>query len=208
MVPTSLRDYLEWHLGRQNYALWYLEINDQKLVDYLDGLRAHFSDFLLEPNSRQYHVTLFICGFLTDESKAYKDDFSFSEFEQQREILRKKNFASFELKIGSVDSFSSALFVEIQDTENILSLIRQKLGTVSNEIAALDYCPHITLGLYRENYNSDLILQKISELPVQYKHAEFELKIEHLTFGYYQAQTLQGKLYSYQHLFLGDSCCN
>jgi 2'-5' RNA ligase len=208
MVPTSLRDYPEWHLGRQNYALWYLEINDQKLVDYLDGLRAHFSDFLLEPNSRQYHVTLFICGFLTDESKAYKDDFSFSEFEQQREILRKKNFASFELKIGSVDSFSSALFVEIQDTENILSLIRQKLGTVSNEIAALDYCPHITLGLYRENYNSDLILQKISELPVQYKHAEFELKIEHLTFGYYQAQTLQGKLYSYQHLFLGDSCCN
>lgn len=208
MVPTSIRDYLEWHLGRQNYALWYLEINDQKLVDYLDGLRAHFSDFLLESNSRQYHVTLFICGFLTDESKAYKDDFSFSEFEQQREILRKKNFASFELKIGSVDSFSSALFVEIQDTENILSLIRQKLGTVSNEIAALDYCPHITLGLYRENYNSDLILQKISELPVQYKHAEFELKIEHLTFGYYQAQTLQGKLYPYQHLFLGDSCCN
>lgn len=208
MVPTSLPDYLEWHLGRQNYALWYLEINDQKLVDYLDGLRAHFSDFLLEPNSRQYHVTLFICGFLTDESKAYKDDFSFSEFEQQREILRKKNFASFELKIGSVDSFSSALFVEIQDTENILSLIRQKLGTVSNEIAALDYCPHITLGLYRENYNSDLILQKIYELPVQYKHAEFELKIEHLTFGYYQAQTLQGKLYPYQHLFLGDSCCN
>lgn len=208
MVPTSLRDYPEWHLGRQNYALWYLEINDQKLVDYLDGLRRHFSDFLLEPNTRQYHVTLFICGFLTDESKAYKDDFSFSEFEQQREILRKKNFASFELKIGSVDSFSSALFVEIQDTENILSLIRQKLGTVSNEIAALDYCPHITLGLYRENYNSDLILQKISELPVQYKHAEFELKIEHLTFGYYQAQTLQGKLYPYQHLFLGDSCCN
>jgi len=171
-------------------------------------LRAHFSDFLLEPNSRQYHVTLFICGFLADESKAYKDDFSFSEFEQQREILRKKNFASFELKIGSVDSFSSALFVEIQDAGNILSLIRQKLGTVSNEIAALDYCPHITLGLYKENYNSDLILQKISELPVQYKHAEFELKIEHLTFGYYQAQTLQGKLYPYQHLFLGDSCCN
>ncbi|MFX5374177.1 2'-5' RNA ligase family protein, partial [Acinetobacter baumannii] len=28
MVPTSMRDYPEWHLGRQNYALWYLEIND------------------------------------------------------------------------------------------------------------------------------------------------------------------------------------
>ncbi len=44
MVPTSIRDYPEWHLGRQNYALWYLEINDQKIVDYLDALRAHFQN--------------------------------------------------------------------------------------------------------------------------------------------------------------------
>lgn len=208
MVPTSIRDYPEWHLGRQNYALWYLEINDQKIVDYLDALRAHFSEFLVEPNSRQYHITLFICGFLTHETRIYSDDFSLSELEQQREILRKENFSSFQLKIGSLDSFSSALFVQIQDTENILSQIRQKLGLVSNEIAALEYCPHITLGLYKKEYSSDLILRKISQLPVQYKHAEFDLKVEHLTFGYYQAQTLQGKLYPSQHLFLGDSCCN
>lgn len=208
MMPTSIRDYPEWHLGRQNYALWYLEINDQKIVDYLDALRAHFSEFLIEPNHRQYHVTLFICGFLTNETKIYGDDFSFGEFVQQREILRKEDFAPFYLKIGSVDSFSSALFVEIGDTENILSQIRQKLGLVSNEIAALEYCPHITLGLYKKDYSSDLILHKISELPVQYKHTEFDFKVEHLTFGYYQAQTLQGKLYPSQHLFLGVSCCN
>ncbi|WP_416040322.1 2'-5' RNA ligase family protein [Acinetobacter lactucae] len=208
MVPTPIRDYSEWHLGRQNYALWYLEINDQKIVDYLDALRAHFSEFLLEPNHRQYHITLFICGFLTQETKIHSDDFSFSEFEQHRQIFRKENFPSFQLRVRSIDSFTSALFVEVQDTENILSLMRQKLCIVSNEIAALDYCPHITLGLYKTDYSSDLILQKISELPVQYKQAEFGLKVEHLTFGYYQVQTLQGKLYSYQHLFLGDSCCN
>ncbi|ENX45387.1 2'-5' RNA ligase family protein [Acinetobacter pittii] len=208
MVPTSIRDYPEWHLGRQNYALWYLEINDQKIVDYLDALRAHFSEFLVEPNNRQYHITLFICGFLTHKTRIYSDDFSLSEFEQQREILRKENFSSFQLKIGSIDSFTSALFVQIQDIKNTLPLIRQKLGLVSNEIAALEYCPHITLGLYKKEYSSDLILHKISELPVQYKHAEFDLKFEHLTFGYYQAQTLQGKLYPSQHLFLGDSCCN
>ncbi|WP_336940103.1 2'-5' RNA ligase family protein [Acinetobacter pittii] len=208
MVPTSIRDYPEWHLGRQNYALWYLEINDQKLVDYLDALRAHFSEFLLEANLRQFHVTLFICGFLTQKTKTYSDDFSFREFEQQSEMLKKEDIASFRLKIGSVDSFTSALFVEVQDTENILFQIRQKLGLVSNEIAALDYYPHITLGLYKKDYSSDLILRKISELPVQYKQAEFDLKVEHLTFGYYQAQTLQGQLYPHQHLFLGDPCCN
>jgi len=171
-------------------------------------LRKHFLEFLLEPNSRQYHITLFICGFLTHETRTYPDDFIFSELEQQREILIKEDFAPFHLRIGSVDSFSSALFVQIQDTENILSQIRQKLGLVTNEIAALEYCPHITLGLYKNVYSSDLILRKISQLPVQYKHAEFDLKVEHLTFGYYQAQTLQGKLYPSQHLFLGDSCCN
>ncbi|MBJ9496337.1 2'-5' RNA ligase family protein [Acinetobacter baumannii] len=208
MVPTPIRDYPEWHLGRQNYALWYLEINDQKLVHYLDQLRAHFSEFLVEPNHRQYHVTLFICGFLTHENKVHDDDFCFSGFVQQGEILRKEDIAPFQLKIGSVDSFSSALFVEVQDIENILSHIRQKLDTVSNEIAALDYCPHITLGLYKKDYSSNLILQKISQLPVQYTQAEFDLKVEHLSFGYYQAQILQGQLYSYQHLFLGDSCCN
>lgn len=203
-----MRDYPEWHLGRQNYALWYLEINDQKLVHYLDQLRAHFSEFLVEPNHRQYHVTLFICGFLTHETKVHCDDFSFTEFEQHKKVLIQENFAPFQLKIGSVDSFSSALFIEVQDTENILSLIRQKLGTVSNEIAALDYCPHITLGLYKKDYSSDLILQKISQLPVQYDQAEFDLKVEHLTFGYYEAQILQGQLYPYQHLFLGELCCN
>ncbi|RSP96318.1 2'-5' RNA ligase family protein [Acinetobacter baumannii] len=208
MVPTSIRDYPEWHLGRQNYALWYLEINDKKIVDYLDDLRGHFSEFLVEPNHRQYHITLFICGFLTHETKIYSDDFSFNEFEQHRQIFSKENFSSFQLKIGSIDSFSSALFIEIRDTENILFQIRQKLGLVSNEIAALDYCPHITLGLYKKDYSSDLILRKISELPVQYTQAEFDLKVEHLTFGYYQAQILQGQLYPYQHLFLGDSCCN
>ncbi|MFL9478385.1 2'-5' RNA ligase family protein [Acinetobacter baumannii] len=208
MVPTPIRDYPEWHLGRQNYALWYLEINDQKLVHYLDQLRAHFSEFLVEPNHRQYHVTLFICGFLTHETKVHCDDFSFTEFEQHKKVLIQENFALFQLKIGSVDSFSSALFVEVQDTENNLSLIRQKLGIVSNEIAALDYCPHITLGLYKKDYSSNLILQKISQLPVQYTQAEFDLKVEHLSFGYYQAQILQGQLYPYQYLFLGDSCCN
>ncbi|MDC4143313.1 2'-5' RNA ligase family protein, partial [Acinetobacter nosocomialis] len=168
MVPTSMRDYPEWHLGRQNYALWYLEINDQKLVHYLDQLRAHFSEFLVEPNHRQYHVTLFICGFLTHETKVHCDDFSFTEFEQHKKVLIQENFAPFQLKTGSVDSFSSALFVEIQDKENILSFIRQKLDSISNEIAALDYYPHITLGLYKKDYSSDLILQKISQLPVQY----------------------------------------
>ncbi len=57
-----------------------------------------FSEFLIEPNHRQYHVTLFICGFLTNETKIYGDDFSFGEFVQQREILKKRRFCSVSFK--------------------------------------------------------------------------------------------------------------
>ena len=192
MVPTPIRDYPEWHLGRQNYALWYLEINDQKLVHYLDQLRAHFSEFLVESNHRQYHVTLFICGFLTHENKVHDDDFCFSGFVQQREILRKEDIAPFQLKIGSVDSFSSALFVEVQDQSQQLARIRQALSVGGAEIAALQYHPHITLGLYQTACSTNLILQRIQNLPVHY----FDLDIQHLNFGYYQAHTLQGQLFS------------
>ncbi len=34
-----------------------------------------------------------------------------------REILRKEDIAPFQLKIGSVDSFSSALFVEVKTSK-------------------------------------------------------------------------------------------
>ena len=63
VVPTLNQDYPAWHLGREHYALWYLEILDPDLLAYLATLREHFSDILYTPNTRQFHITLFICGF-------------------------------------------------------------------------------------------------------------------------------------------------
>ncbi len=40
---------------------------------------------------------------------------------QNKRNFKKENISPFRLKIGSVDSFSSALFVEIQDTECFIS---------------------------------------------------------------------------------------
>ena len=46
VVPTEARDYPEWHLGRERYALWYIEVDDPVLISYLTQLREQFSDLL------------------------------------------------------------------------------------------------------------------------------------------------------------------
>jgi hypothetical protein len=57
VVPTEARDYPEWHLGRERYALWYIEVDDPVLISYLTKLREQFSDLLYQSNQRR----LFFC---------------------------------------------------------------------------------------------------------------------------------------------------
>lgn len=123
VIPTLHRDYSEWHHGRSIYALWYILVErDQytELVAKLDQLQASFSDLLLPNSQRQYHITLYICGFLTEQKPVYNDDFCIDWFEQQRRKLLKQT--AFQLNISKLNSFSSALFADIRD-EKIISLI-------------------------------------------------------------------------------------
>ncbi|MFW1817767.1 2'-5' RNA ligase family protein, partial [Acinetobacter guillouiae] len=81
-------------------------------------LTEKFSTYLLHPNTRQFHLTLYICGFLTDDKKQFDDDFIQSKFQQQLKILSHNQLNSFKLTTGKINSFSSALFREIQDHGN------------------------------------------------------------------------------------------
>ena len=199
-LPTENRDYCEWHQHRQHYALWYLEIDQPELIEYLDQIKLQFQDELYAPNLRQYHITLFICGFLT-EQKQLDDDFLKSELQAQLTLLFKENLKQFRLKTGAVNSFESALFVEVEDGTNCLNQIRAVFQRYNVEIAALEYCPHITLGLYRKVIASDFILHKIQSL----SQCSFELNVERLTFGYFQAHELQGRLFPLQQFNLEKS---
>ncbi|OTG80376.1 2'-5' RNA ligase family protein [Acinetobacter sp. ANC 4648] len=198
VIPTQLNDYPDWHLGRQDYAIWYLEINDPELLEYLTQLRAYFSKFLFQPNTRQFHITLFICGFLTEKTPVLNDDFSIEQLKQQIQLLIQENIQSFTLKIDKINSFESALYVEVLDHQNSLSKIRALLSKSQNEIAALSYCPHITLGLYPSAFNSDTIFAKIKAIQQQ----SFEISVNQLSFGCYKAKELQGPLYPYQQIYL------
>lgn len=193
VIPTEDHCYPEWHKGREQYSLWHIEIQHPEFLKYLHNLRSAFSDLLYTPNSRQFHITVWICGFLTN-SIHWNDDFDVSNLNLHKAILDNISLSSFLLRSGRINSFDTALFVEVQDESNKLNKIRASLSPVSREIAPLTYCPHITLGLYKKPFNSDLILERMRVLPQK----NFEIEVKELTFGFYQASVLQGPIYPYQ----------
>ena len=205
VIATERKDYPEWHHGRSKYAVWYIEIDQPEIITYVDEIQAQFADLLIHPNQRQYHISLFICGFLTQLTTIWDDDFSIKQLEQHITLLNQLQLHSFELNISHIDSFSSALFLQVNDPHLQLQQIRQQFKQIHNEIAApQQYCPHVTLGLYRQFWNSKLILERIQH----YHFQPFKIQVNQLTFGYYHAQTLQGYLYPYHRIQLGSLCCN
>lgn len=194
VVSTQNRDYPEWHLGRMHYALWYVLLEQERypeLVAALDQLRLKFVDVLFPQIERQYHITLYICGFLTHQQTQYNDDFRYMAFEQQKQQLQQ--ISSFQLNITHVNSFQSALFVHVEDDRHDLLHLREQLKLKDHqEVAALHYHPHITLGLYRKRIDSNEILKRLQQSP----SIDMKINIDQLHFGYYHAQQLQGPLHS------------
>ncbi|NNG99681.1 2'-5' RNA ligase family protein [Acinetobacter sp. ANC 5414] len=200
VVPTLAGDYPEWHRGREHFSLWYIEIEHPELLEYLNQLRSVFSDFLYTPNTRQFHITLFVCGFLTDQNPVWDDDFCIEKMHQHIQHLTNGFQNKIQLKTGRINSFESALFVEVIDENGILLKLRHLLGQSCDEIAPLDYCPHLTLGLYHQDFNSDLIFNRINSI----EQKSFEFSVDQLTFGTYNAKILQGQLSPFHQFQLGD----
>ncbi|MCY1161766.1 2'-5' RNA ligase superfamily protein [compost metagenome] len=201
VVPTLAGDYPEWHRGREHFSLWYIEIEHPELLDYLNQLRADFSNFLYTPNNRQFHITLFVCGFITEQNPILDDDFGIEKLHQHIQDLAHSFPKKIQLKTGRINSFESALFVEIIDEGNVLLKLRNILGQSCQEIAPLDYCPHLTLGLYHQDFNSDLVFNQIKSI----EQKSFEFSVDQLTFGTYQAKILQGQLYPFQQFKLENA---
>lgn len=97
-----------------------------------------------------------------------------------------------------------ALFLKMDDTAGVLDKIRKTLLHTSQEVAALSYCPHITLGLYREAVCSDHVLARMAEI----EDISYSLNVSKLTFGFYQAHVLQGPLFSHTQIELGNAQCS
>lgn len=189
VVPLLENDYFEWHQGREQFGLWYIEIELPTIIEYCQSLQRQ-SQYLLNPNyQRQFHITIFVNGFWVKQ-KRYIDDFDNIQLMRQLDVLKQLQLSPFTLSLGKMNSFSNVLFVEILDNCQYLTKIRQALGQVSQEISPPTYCPHITLGFYCQDFLLKDIFSIIKNIDCQ----TLDLTVQKLTFGSYQTKQQQGKL--------------
>jgi len=195
-IPSETRDYPEWHHGRESYAVWVLRCDQSKAIQKkFSTAREHLKGYLLEPYQRQPHITLFVCGFLVEEDQ-YNDDFTQVEMDAQIRVLEKANIQQFEIKIGSMNSFASAPFLEIHDPDGGIPHLREVLSRGASEFRTAPYRPHLTVGLYADAFQSKQVLERMSD----FSSEPLRWRVEQITLATYRAEEFAGELsYEYKH---------
>lgn len=189
VFPFIQQDYPDWHKGRQQFGLWYIEINSPIIVDYCQRIQKQFDNFLQPNYQRQFHITLFINGFWV-KNKQLSDEFDKNQLDLHIQALTSLQLSTFDLTLNKINSFKNVLLIHIDDNNHQLVKIRQILQLFSDEISPTSYYPHITLGFYQQNFLGQKIFDKIRQINLQ----NLEFTVDKLIFGTYQSQELQGKL--------------
>lgn len=188
--PTEKRDYVEWHRGRKEYAAWTIGIQSQSVQSRFDAARAHIAEFLLEPYRRQAHVTLFVCGFLA-EVQRFNDDYTVEELEHCLRALKQAKPAPFEIRIGGINSFAAAPFLEVSDVSGGLEKIRSLLSGTRSEFRETEYVPHLTLGLYADHFETKTVVDKMSSFCLD---SPITHLVDEISFATYSARRVAGPL--------------
>ncbi|MCP4142421.1 MAG: 2'-5' RNA ligase family protein [Chloroflexi bacterium] len=196
-IPSEIRDFPEWHHGRKKYAVWVLQFDENLAVrEKFNAAKKHLKDYLLEPYYRQPHITLFVCGFLS-EKHHYNDDFTQAQLDAQIQALSKRDIGPFEIEIGSLNSFASAPFLEIHDPYKGIPRLREVLRSGAREFRTAPYRPHLTIGLYADAFPSKKVLDQIAT----YENIPIRWAVKKITLAIYQAEEVVGKLdYRFDYL--------
>ena len=190
-IPSPIRDYPEWHRGRQDYSVWIIELSGKELSKKVAAAREHLSDLLIKSYERQPHITVYVCGFLVD-TPLYDDDYSAGQQERHAQLLRAAAVRPFPVEIGGLSSFASAPFLEVADLEGGLRRVRALLSTTGKEISRSTYTPHITVGLYSGVFPGSVVFERLSYFPKD----PCRLTVDRITFATYQAREIGGALTS------------
>jgi 2'-5' RNA ligase len=197
-IPAEIRDYPEWRQGRETYAVWILYLEDEIITEKFKAARQHLSGYLLEPYCRQPHITLFVCGFLVEQTR-YNDDFTRTQLQSQFQALEEAGIEPFEVEIDGLNSFASAPFLEVRDPQGGIARLRADLSRGAREFRTTAYTPHLTVGLYSAAFPSDEVTRRLAEYPGKL----IRVKVEQIVFATYQAQEIAGPL-TYKHKIVLD----
>lgn len=181
------RDFPEWRRGRERYGVWLIDVDVAAISQRVQLARDHLHS-LLSPHQRPAHITLFVCGFWVDQARL-DDDFDPSMLAAQLRTLNAVSIAPFTLTIGGLDSFDSAAFLHISDTEEQLESLRETLANSCQEIRQAPYMPHLTVGLYRDRFDKRDVAQQLAAFP---ESEPIELHVDRIHFAIYRARELGG----------------
>jgi 2'-5' RNA ligase len=120
----------------------------------------HLAGLLLNNYARKSHITLCVCGFLSDKAKQI-DDFGASLLDIQLANLNQLNLTPFEIEIDALASFSSAPFLHVKDASNCIAALNECLNLGMPHDQQDKYIPHITVGLYADAWLSDEVNIKL-----------------------------------------------
>ncbi len=192
-IASPRGDFLSWHRGRKEFALWMIRLEHDAVFRKVEAARNHLSGLLLTPYERQPHITLFVCGFLADERR-FDDDYAGHQLDDHFRLIADSKIAPFSIEIGGISSFASAPFLQVYDLEGGIERIRALLSTTATEIERDRFTPHVTVGVYAGEFESEIVLERIKTFvdePVKFS-------VDRITFAAYDSSDIRGPL-GYKH---------
>lgn len=160
-------DFSDWHKGRQKYAVWILEPNHEEFVERYQRAQQHLSSYLIDDYQRKPHITLAPCGFLVPE-RAELDDYDNQSIENDVSLILDLNWQAVDVMLRNVlISYAIAPGFEVLDSQGQLSLLNQLLAKKDPLNDGVAYFPHVTTGLYNNEWATSLIVDELRKFPIE-----------------------------------------
>ncbi len=192
-LPNVQKDFTDWRAGRHRYAVWAIDLDHDWLREASESMRQHCADLLLPNYARQPHVTLRICGF-PRRDRRLGDNYTQADLAAQVSALESARIEPFPISIGALDTFTTAPYFSVLDSECGIARSRQALAMPAGDgpgEKGFPYVPHVTFGLYGGRFPlADVMPRLCSEPEVQ----NVRLTVRQLTLMIYEASIIAGPL--------------
>ncbi len=196
VIPLVETEYPKWHKGRLRYGLWYIPIEDMRVAECCQKLRAALSPLFAKGYDRQWHITVFVNGFYVDVCR-YEDDFDDGILQHQINAIQALQLPKFSLTTRELGSFLNCAYLSVAPSD-ILTRIRAVLAYTHQEIAPSDYIPHITLGMYQQAFDFQRVINQLRQITVE----AMQIQVDRLIFATFHPNQLQGRLTTHQTIWL------
>ncbi|MBW2604684.1 MAG: 2'-5' RNA ligase family protein [Deltaproteobacteria bacterium] len=179
------RDFIKWHGGVSHYGFWAVVVNDLNWLELFYAARSLVKQFIHPGYQRAPHITIVACGLLDQKH------FSTQRLECQLIALTEAMINPFSLNATSLGSFTTAPYITVEDPTGSLNQIRELLSTISKEDNPVPYQPHVTIGLYRDAFDT----QQVAECLQAFQRAPAgSMLVTELVFCAYETKEIQGPI--------------